>query len=147
MTRKQTVAQAIATALVAHLNCERDINSGGFPAHLVTLRETWSQRWRDRIESLCENCLPHGSGFDSGVTLDMGASKARKLVFTAQYHPMNESGYYESWVEARVIVRPDFEGFDVTARGAGSDHNDYIAEAIAEALGAEAPPLVMESEA
>lgn len=143
MERKQTVAQAIASAFTARQNCQRDLDDGRCHESFIPLREEWLERWTRRIESLCENCLPSGSGFDSGVTLDMEASKPDRLVFIAEYHPMNGHGYYESWVSARVTVRPAFEGLDVTARGAGSEHNDYIADCMAEALRREAPALVV----
>ena len=143
--RTQTVIQALSAAFMARANCERDLNQGCHES-FIPLRQEWSARWMERIESLCADCLPHGSGFDCGVKLDMDASKPRKLVFIAEYHPMNGAGFYEAWTAARVIVVPDFEGFTITARGAGQ-HNEYIAETMHEHLSADAPALVIAKEA
>jgi hypothetical protein len=116
-----TVAQAIAAAFTAILNCRRAGN------------KEWEIRWMVRLNSLCKNHLPSGSGFDDGVTLNLPASTPNRLVFLAPYHIMNEYGCYMHWVDCRVTVVPTFSGIDVTVRGA-REHNEYIAEAMHEHL-------------
>lgn len=114
MAKNQTVAAAIAAAYRAHENC---LDAGNLE---------WAFKWEARLDNLIKECLPSGSGFDGDITLVEVADN--KLVFAVPYHPMNSNGYYEAWEAARVVVRPVWGGLDVTARGAGSMHNDYIAE-------------------
>lgn len=87
----------------------------------------------DKIVQLCENHLPHGSGFDCGTKFDFEASRPNRLVFTTSYHHMNRDGYYDGWTNHAVIVTPNLSfGFDI--RVTGRDKNDikeYIAEVIA----------------
>ena len=96
--------------------------------------ETGNDEWRDKhqemIDSLCENHLPHGSGFDSGVSLDYDRSNPNKLVFNAPYHHMDENGFYAGWGDYAVTVKPSLAfGFDLTI--SGRDRNgfkDYATE-------------------
>ena len=77
--------------------------------------------------------LPHGSGFDSAPTLE--SVKPDRLTVCGSYHAMDSNGSYCGWLDFTVTVKASLEyGIDVSARGAGAEHNDYIAETYQEAL-------------
>jgi hypothetical protein len=80
----------------------------------------------DRLEELVKEHLPHGSGFDSGTVI-LSATKER-ITFQADFHHMNDAGYYDGWTEHKIIVTPDFE-LGYTLKVTGKDKNgikDYI---------------------
>ena len=89
-----------------------------------------------KIKHLCEYYMPHGSGFDNGVSLV--SLTPDKVVFEAPYHHMNEHGMYDGWVTYIVTARSTFTGPDVTVRVKGYDatarkyaddlHRMYVAE-------------------
>ncbi len=78
---------------------------------------------------------PSGSGFDAGTVLS-DESTGEKLVFTTEYHHMNESGFYDGWTSHNVVVRPSLlHGFVLTV--SGRDRNgikDYIHDCFYEFL-------------
>jgi hypothetical protein len=120
----QTVVQAIVNAGIARENCIKHNN------------QEWKTKWTIRLNYLIENCLPSGSGFDSDIEVEYIGND--KIVFIVPYHPMDENGFYDPWIQAKVIVKPTFDGIDVTARGA-KQHNDYIADTMWGCLVSEAP--------
>jgi hypothetical protein len=83
----------------------------------------WFDRHTETIESLVKQHMPHGSGFDSGTTLDLDASHADKLVFNTAFHHMNDGGYYDGWTEHTVTVTPALHG-DFHLRISGRNRND-----------------------
>lgn len=85
--------------------------------------QDWADKWRDMAEKLVRNHLPHGAGFDSGTSLDWGASHADKLVFRTSYHHMNENGYYDGWTEHVVTVTPSLQ-HSFHLRVSGRNRND-----------------------
>jgi len=95
--------------------------------------ETGNLEWRDKhqeeIDSICENHLPSGSGFDSGTTFDYDRSRPNRLVLNTSYHHMDD-GYYAGWTDHTVTVKASLaSGFDLVI--GGRDRNeikDYIAE-------------------
>lgn len=97
--------------------------------------------WQDRAESLVRNAMPHGSGVDTGTTLDMESSTPDRLCFSLSFHHMNDVGYYDGWTEHRVIARPSFlYGLDI--RVTGRDRNgikEYLGDIYAQCLTADAP--------
>lgn len=134
--RNQTVAQAIATAFVALQNCERRGNS------------EWAERWTERIEYLCANFLPSGSGWDCGTKFDYESSREDRLVFTGSYHHMHDSGMYDGWTDHAITVRPAFDGLSIKV--SGRDRNeikDYLAEQFDYALSQQAPEHVVKQAA
>lgn len=73
--------------------------------------------------------LPHGSGFDSGCHL-LPESTPNRLVFSADFHHMDENGFYDGWTTHQVIVSADL-CFDYSLRITGRDRRqikDYIAD-------------------
>lgn len=70
---------------------------------------------------------PSGSGVDAGINLQE-ESKPQKLVFSCDFHHMDDQGVYDGWTAHNAIVTPTFGGFDV--RITGRDRNgvkDYLA--------------------
>lgn len=80
----------------------------------------WFEKWTERIKDLMDR-LPHGSGIDGAVTLDMNASHADKLVIHFSYHHMNGNGFYCGWTEHTLTVKPSFNGLNL--RISGSNRN------------------------
>lgn len=64
----------------------------------------WEQRHRDRLEWLAQNCLPHGSGFDCGTSIDLSKSTPEKIILSFEFHHMNENGFYTHWTSHVVKV-------------------------------------------
>jgi hypothetical protein len=77
--------------------------------------------WQPVLDCINDK-LPRGSGFDSGSSFDINASRADRLVFNTSFHHMNDCGYYDGWSDHSVIVRPTFDGFDI--RVTGRNRND-----------------------
>lgn len=119
----RTVLGQIVGLFNAYQNC---IKSGN---------EEWEQKHLEAIENLCENRLPHGSGFDGGTELDLDASSDDCLVFNTSFHHMDEWGSYCGWTDHTVKVSASLHlGFDLDATGEDEFNNgilDYIAETFA----------------
>lgn len=82
------------------------------------------------LETITQQYLPHGSGFDSGTKIDTDKSQSNKLVFSTSFHHMDENGFYDGWTEHTITVRPDFV-FNLDIKISGSNRNDikdYIHE-------------------
>lgn len=138
MTHTKPLYAILASALQALHTCnDRAESSRTSFAHTgVENIDGNKQHWlnmidmhADKIESLCKQYLPHGSGFDSGCTMDMEASKPNRLIFSADFHHMNDNGYYDGWSTHQVILTPDL-AFGFTMRITGRDRRqikDYIA--------------------
>lgn len=91
----------------------------------------------EEIIRLSKKYLPHGSGFDSGTTVNLDHSTGEKLVFDTSFHHMNEDGYYDGWTHHRIFVRPSLRFALEISSVSGSNRNDikeYIAEALDMAL-------------
>lgn len=118
MTNK--LYQNIASALVARANCQNSDNA------------TWAAIWTHRLTKELHDALPHGSGFDSGVELDLAASTPNKLVLLTGFHHMDDNGCYDGWTHHAVIVTPDLaHGFNLRVTGRDKrEIKDFIAEAL-----------------
>ncbi|MFA5897874.1 MAG: hypothetical protein WC829_02050 [Hyphomicrobium sp.] len=88
------------------------------------------------IDAIVKAFLPSGSGFDNGTHFVPEKSNPDKLVFSADFHHMNENGYYDGWTHHFVIIRPSLVyGFDLTVTGRNRrEIKDYIAETYSDAL-------------
>lgn len=127
--------QALASKVSAHLAC------------IASNNVEWERRHREDAEALVRQCMPSGSGFDSGTTLEWDASRSDKLVFTTKYHHMNDVGYYTRWTDHTVTVRADLV-HGITLVIGGRDYReikDYIAEVFHHALTEPAPAPVEEA--
>lgn len=111
-------------------------------------RDVTAQHWQDmarqhraRIDVLCANVLPSGSGWDNGTRYDHDRSTPNHLVLYGSWHHMDDNGSYDGWTDHEIHVRPSLAfGFDL--RVTGRDRNeikDYLAEMFDAALREECP--------
>ena len=72
----------------------------------------------EKAEDLVKNHFPSGSGFDSGTSIVWDKCKHNKIVLKADFHHMDDNGYYCGWSEHEVIIVPSFTfGFDLHVTG------------------------------
>jgi hypothetical protein len=83
----------------------------------------WRDRHEETIGTLTEEFMPSGSGIDNGTTFDFDKSNGEKLVFSFDYHHMNENGMYDGWTNHVLTVRPSLV-FGFTLSFSGRDRND-----------------------
>ena len=73
-----------------------------------------------------------GKTLTSTVTI---AASASRIVLECSFHHMNEAGYYDSWTEHRITVRPTFDSLDIHISGRNrNDIKEYLHEVYALAL-------------
>lgn len=126
---KQRVYERIAGLTEARTNCIKAGNTD------------WQGRHEDAIKAIVNVHMPFGSGFDSGTSLDMDKSSSKRLVFLSSFHVMDDNGFYDGWIDFRVIVTPDLSRwFDIRVVGSFGRRNDlrsYVADVFMAALTAE----------
>lgn len=85
---------------------------------------------RDDIDEFVKKIFPHGSGFDTGTKLDWDKSTPDKIVFNADFHHMDDNGYYDGWSEHTITVRSCMQfGFNLKIGGRNRNGiKDYISE-------------------
>lgn len=104
-------------------------------------RYKFNQIAKRELDKFCDKYLPHGSGFDSGIKVNVEKSRADKIVLDVPYRPMDENGFYKAWVQYTCIVTPTFEGIDLVTKG--RDNNglrEYVDETMYHALVGETQP-------
>ena len=115
----------IASRVVARDNCHKSGNTYWYERH-------------EGVINACVDLLPHGSGIDGTNRIELEKCSDTKLVFTGEYHAMNEHGYYDGWHDFKLTVRASLANgikVDITgAFGKYSDAKDYIAECFEYAL-------------
>jgi hypothetical protein len=119
---KKLYAQII-TLTTALQNCDKSGN------------EEWGTVHSEALDYIENNILPHGSGIDSGCTIDRDSTE-NKLVINSSFHLMDENGYYDGWMDFKVIITPSLQfGACVNVKGRFSDqnykydgHRDYLQE-------------------
>ena len=89
------VYQELASSFIARENCIKVKN------------DTWYDRHEGKIEYIINNIFPHGSGLDGKTEIIYEKCNENKLVFSSEYHCMNENGYYDEWVRFLVKVTAD----------------------------------------
>lgn len=100
----------------------------------ATVNTEWYNRHSDTIKMLV-GLLPSGSGIDHGTHIDLEASHSDKLTFQADYHHMNDGGFYDGWTEHSIIVTPSFRGINLRISGRNrNDIKDYLYETYEYAL-------------
>jgi hypothetical protein len=121
----KTVAEALASTIVAIRNCERVGNA------------EWAEKHADQLAELIAK-LPSGAGIDNGTQLDMDRSAHDCLVFITSFHHMDEFGGYDGWTDHVVKVRQSFVyGLDVTVSGRDRNNiKDHLVEVFSTSLGA-----------
>jgi hypothetical protein len=115
---KEKTYKMLAGKIGARINCLKSDNT------------EWYDEHEKDIQYIVNNFFPHGSGFDSGTTIDFEKSTGEKLVFVSGFHHMNDGGYYDGWSEHTIIVTPSLQS-DFNIRVTGKNRNDikdYIAE-------------------
>jgi len=119
------VYQEIASRLDAMARCA---SSG---------KDEWATKHKERIEWICANQLPHGSGIDMGVKLDWEKSRRDRLVFLIPYHRMDQNGFYAGWYDYTATVTPslafEFE-LKVRTRGLKSSDAPFTREYLSELM-------------
>ena len=72
--------------------------------------ETGNQHWQEKHEEklayIEKRYLPKGSGIDAGCSIDLEKSSSNKLVINSSYHVMDESGFYDGWVDFTIAITP-----------------------------------------
>jgi hypothetical protein len=81
------------------------------------------ERHTENAESLVKRYLPSGSGFDCGTKLHIERSSGELLVFSTEFHHMDEQGGYDGWTSHTVRVRPSLF-FGVRLTISGPNRND-----------------------
>ena len=124
---KATVYSHIASLLIAIDNCAKAKNIEWITNHLHS------------IDNLVKSAMPSGSGVDSGTKFDFDSSNPNKLVFTFEYHHMDENGYYCNWTDHKAIVTPSLAfGFNLQITGPNkNDIKDYLHDLFHSALSAQ----------
>ncbi len=107
---EKKVYQALAIAITARKNCEKMGNEVWYDNHSKTIK--------DIIDG-----GPSGSGIDCGTKIDLAKSHGEKIVLSAEYHHMNENGYYDSWTYHNITVVPSLQ-FGFLLKIGGRNRND-----------------------
>jgi hypothetical protein len=125
-----TLANKLAALIAARANCTKAGNT------------EWHDRHGERIARLVRTLLPSGGGFDCGTKLcEEECRDGERLVFSTEFHHMDDHGGHVGWTQHKVIVRPSLVfGLDIRVSGRdGNGIKDYIAEMFYSALNAELP--------
>lgn len=131
MTPPQSWARYIAVQLqrAAHFDGKDDLRAEGI---------------RDDLQTYVKKHAPSGSGVDTGTILWVEKSNVAKLVFTCEFHHMNDGGYYDGWTQHKIIVTPTFDGLDVRVSGRNrNDIRDYLGDLFAHWINEEREHPVM----
>lgn len=111
---KRTLIAKIASTLCAYQNC------------VILNNDDWKEQHLDVLMQL-QKFLPSGSGVDNGTKINIEKSTNKKIVFSFEFHHLNENGYYEGWTEHKLIVTPAFDGIDMRITGRNkNDIKDYL---------------------
>ena len=95
--------------------------SGGF-------NEEWAAVMEEKIDIIMQGA-PSGSGIDSGTRIIAEKCSREKLVFSADYHHMNEVGFYDGWTEHLIIVTHDLINLNIRVTGKNRNNiKEYLAE-------------------
>jgi hypothetical protein len=121
---RRTVIEVIAMVVSAIKNCQKTGNT------------EWEQSHTKKLKSLVSEYLPHGSGLDGIVEVDIEKSSENKVVINIEYHHMDEMGGYDGWTNHSLTCTPSFiHGVDI--RITGKDRNqlkEYLVDLFSEHL-------------
>ena len=96
--RELVIYRELANRIQARLNCmKKDVQDEN--------TRSWTEKHEEAIEAL-RNFLPHGSGIDSGISIDLINSTGEKIIIDSSYHAMNDGGYYDRWIDFSITVTP-----------------------------------------
>jgi len=120
------VYQQLAQTINARNNCIEHEN------------DEWIEKHEKTINDVME-FAPSGSGIDCGTKMDVERSDTNKLLFYAEYHHMNENGFYDGWTKHEIKIIPSlaFE-FDIKITGIDRDGiKEYLTDVYCEWLSRE----------
>ena len=81
----------------------------------LTKRHEVAETWQDHLDKILDT-LPSGSGLDAGP--ELLDSTERKLMFSSDFHHMDQHGYYSGWSRHTVVITPCFlSGFQIKITG------------------------------
>jgi len=90
--------------------------------------EKWTCTMEKKVYTIMQGA-PSGSGIDLGTQFIPEKSGREKLVFSVDYHHMNENGFYDGWTEHLVIVTHDLRGLNIRITGKNrNDIKDYLGD-------------------
>ena len=123
---KNKLYKQIANRIVAYHNCIESNN------------QEWEEKHLDALNSY-NDCLPSGSGFDSGSKIDTDFSNAEKIIIHTSYHFMDEWGGYDGWEDYKIVIKPSLlHDFLLTIHGKNrNDIKDYMYEIFRDSLNEE----------
>jgi hypothetical protein len=124
--KQSPVYQVLATAADAYMRlCDSEHESG-----------EWIERWENRFNEIVKEHFPSGGGFDCGTKSVISSCGSDKLVFTTEFHHMDEYGGYDGWTEHTITVTPSLSrGYSLKVSGKNrNDIKDYIADTFGLAL-------------
>lgn len=128
--RELTIYRELANRIQARLNC---INFKDDQEDAVY----WTEHHEKCIESL-KDLLPSGSGIDSGISIDLINSTGEKIIIDSSFHAMNDSGYYDRWIDFSITVTPSLIhgiSLKITGRfGKYQDIREYLYDIFATSL-------------
>ena len=88
--------------------------------------DEWKTINKQSIEKL-ETLLPHGSGFDGTMEIDVNKSKDNLIVIEFEFHFMDENGYYDGWETYKLKIIPSFQGYNLKIVGKNRNQiKDYF---------------------
>lgn len=102
------IYQQIAKDFCALLRCEKIITTSNDTIDIEN-KQKWVDTYTDGIDKIVKEEMPHGSGIDNGIHFDYENSKPNKLVFNSSFHCMDENGYYDGWIDFRIVITPCLE--------------------------------------
>ena len=96
---------------------------------IKTGNEIWEKKHLEKLNAMIDE-LPHGSGIDSDVELNLEKSNPNKLVFNFSFHFMDENGMYDGWIDYKLTVIPDlYNDFYLNITGRNKQEiKDYLYE-------------------
>ena len=123
---KLTVIEAIAVTVMAIKNCQKTGNE-------------FEESHKNKLQQLIEEYLPHGSGIDGEIGVDIDQSTPEKVVIYFEYHLMDENGCYVGWENYELKCTPSFiYGVDIKIKGKNkNDLKDYFYQLFHSALSEE----------
>lgn len=78
--------------------------------------------------------LPSGAGLDSGTSID-ATSTIDRIVLNTSFHHMNDAGYYDGWTDHKIIIKPEFDGLQISIGGRNRNQiKEYLHETFCHAL-------------
>lgn len=123
----KTVLQALASAVMSRLNCRDYIEQHKNEPKKVEHWSIWADRHESTIERIEDEYLPRGSGFDKGCTVNLAKSNNQFIIINADFHHVNEHGFYTEWTSHKVIVTPAFINFNMRITGPNkNDIKEYM---------------------